>query len=216
MKKLSLLLLSLTLFLSACGGDTPTKVVEKYFSEVSKGTNADVSKLLGSADDQTDKDAPELSDTEKESLNLFAQSFKGKVVSETIKENVATVKAEVTTIPLGKVMQDTMADMLGAAFAGKEMSEDELNTKMLAKMKDTTPTTRTGTITLEKKDNAWQIVENDALGTLITGIDIEALNALSNDANEEAKEQTPPDYELKFGDNYEIRPIEDNADKEMF
>ncbi|MGL4522130.1 MAG: DUF5067 domain-containing protein [Bacilli bacterium] len=216
MKKIILVLSMFTFLFAGCGTTSPTEVVDTYFKEISKGSNANLSNLLSSAVNQDEKEDQKLTSTEKESLELFSKSFKGKVLSETIDGDIAKVKTEVSSISIGEVLKEMLGEVFAAAFSGKELSDDEMNELMLTKMKDKKATKRTGTITLKKANDTWKIEENDALSALLVGFDEDMMDALSD---EDEKEETPKasaSLDVALSDDFEIRASEYEEDKDIF
>lgn len=217
-KRISLLLvmvMTTSLLLFACGGKSPTDVVDEYFTKVQKG-DMDVEKLLETAKEEVKDEAVENNTLPEATQNKLIEKIKAttyKVNSETIdgdnaKVNV-TVKGMDLNIVLGKAMQEAMGFVLTQAFSGIEMTQEETNTYMnglLDKYLDEiTYTDKTGDIELTKVDNQWKIKEGDTLSKLLLGIDSSTFDDSKDDtvATKEMTLNTPFLVETENG-NYNL------------
>ncbi|MGM9988428.1 MAG: hypothetical protein ACI35O_14525, partial [Bacillaceae bacterium] len=180
MKKFLAIICVMVITLAGCGQSTPspTEVVETYFSELKKGENGDFEKLLEDSLGETASQATEMSKEEKDALKAMTSKLEVKVLSEKIDGDKATVNATVTGIELGTIIMEIFSETLAQAFSGNELTEEEMDAKLIEKMKTAKPTDRTGDIHLVKKEEKWVIKSDDELSSLIVGIDKDAFDGL--------------------------------------
>ena len=195
LKKLAVILVMMlsTTLLYACGGSTPTDVVNEYFKKVKSG-DTDIQKLVAMVEEESgevDEEAVEEDSFSEETQKKLLEKVKEieyKVNSETIDGDNATVNVTVKgmdfNIVLGKVMQEAFSFIFAQAFSGDEMSEEESNAyfnELLNKYLDEiTYSERTLDVALTKVDKEWKIKETDVMSKLLLGID----ESTFNDENE--------------------------------
>lgn len=198
-KRLAVLLaLIMTTVLYGCGGNTPTDVVNEYFSNIQKG-NTNVQDLFnmvaeeGNAEEiENDSFSDETSKKLIEKMkDLTYKVNKEEINGDSAKVNV-TVKGMDLSIVIGKVMQEAFGYMLSQAFTGVEMTEEESNKYFeglfIKYLDEVTYNERTEDITLKKVENEWKIEENDALSKLVMGIDSSTFSNLNEEESSEKVE----------------------------
>lgn len=192
-RKLLPILLLLPMFILMACTSGPEKTVDNFFSEVKslnleaaadytsssleeeyKGNLEDQGEGFGIDDFDTFKDAVEF----KNSIKKLTSVLDHKVVDVVTEDDTATVNLELTyadaSEPLIASIGEMFGQMMGAAFTGKEMTEEESTkiiidtvTKNLEEY-EVIQANSAGVMTLEKIDGEW----------LITDFDDEVSNAL--------------------------------------
>ncbi|MGL4818758.1 MAG: hypothetical protein ACRC5C_02100 [Bacilli bacterium] len=211
MKNYVLIFSALVFLLASCGiGESPTKVVNSYFTEIQKGTKGELAKFVDSAIKKRSSGETALSEVHKQSLESFSSKFEGKVVSETIKDDIAMVTAEVTGIDLRIILKDLFSEILGHALTDNELSEAEIHQRFNEKLKTAETSSRTGVITLRKKNDVWQIQKDDAFETLLVGLND------SDFATQREREEESLPFELTYSKDYHIRASKTNEQHDIF
>lgn len=177
--KLVLMVVLSMVVLTACGGDSPTKVVESYFKEIKAGENTDVAKyMLDSIENKENakENAKENENTNEtadpkmeEAIKLYFSKLDAKVISEKIDGNNATVEVEMKGLNFGKIMIEVFQDNLSAMFGGDEKAGENMSEDFLAKVKGGKVETRKGKVNLTKSDNGWKIKQDNDLISLVFG-----------------------------------------------
>lgn len=191
-RKLLPVLLLPILILTACTSG-PEKTVDSFFSEVKsldlesaakytsssleeeyKGNLEDQSEGFGIDDFDTFKDAVEF----KNSIKKLTKELDHKIVDVVTEGDTATVNLELTyadaSEPLIASVGEMFGQIMGAAFTGQEMTEEETAKIIIDTVTDNLEeyeviqANSAGVMTLEKIDGEW----------LITDIDDEVANAL--------------------------------------
>ena len=191
-RKLLPVLLLPILILTACTSG-PEKTVDSFFSEVKslnleeatkytsssleeeyKGNLEDQSEGFGIEDFGTLKDAAEF----KNSIKKLTSELDHKIVDVVTEGDTATVNLELTyadaSEPLIASIGEVFGQMMGMAFTGQEMTEEETVEIIIGTVTnnleeyEVIKANSAGVMTLEKIDDEW----------LITDLDDEVANAL--------------------------------------
>lgn len=169
-----------------CSGNTPTKVVEKFFGEIQKSNLQTDLLLTENAQSKIEETEGEFTqDTQKKLQDVMAK-LTFKVNSEKIEGETATVNVTVNSMDLAEVYKNVMKDAVEYIFStslgGEEMSEEEEKAyfdKLFNQNLDKTIyNEKTGDISLEKIDGKWKIAEDNVLIALVLGIDLSAFENL--------------------------------------
>jgi hypothetical protein len=173
--KLMLMVVLSMVVLTACGGDSPTKVVESYFKEIKAGENTDVAKyMLDSIENKENakenENTNETADPKmEEAIKIYFSKLDAKVISEKIDGDNATVEVEMKGLNFGKIMIEVFQDNLSAMFNGDEKAGENMSEDFLAKVKDSKVETRKGKVNLTKSDKGWKINQDNDLISLVFG-----------------------------------------------
>ncbi|MEG2936644.1 MAG: DUF4878 domain-containing protein [Clostridium sp.] len=172
MKLMIMMIFSIAL-LTGCGAKSPTDVVTTYFSEIKKGDNAEVEKLLSESMDEElenedDTDKEENPEIEKAMKNLM-KKLDAKVVSEEINEDTAMVEVEVSGVNYSNILLQVFQESFANMFSGVEMTDEEMDNMLLEKMKAAEVEDRTGVVNLTKSDDQWKIETDEDLMGLVLG-----------------------------------------------
>lgn len=185
MKKTVLTLFMIVLFipiiLTGCKSETPTDVVNSYFSSIKNIDSKDAQDLIkntiseeilneeisgaSSNEKSTEKDDKELD----KSLKMYFSKVDAKVLSEKIDEDKATVKVEVKAPNYSDLLLKVMEESIAQTFSGKEVKQADVEKSLEEKIKNSKSETRTGEINLSKKDNKWEIKSDEFITNLLLG-----------------------------------------------
>lgn len=191
MKKNGLTFLMIMLFLpmmmTGCKSETPTDVVNTYFSSIKKSDSKEAEKFIEntlsdeilneetSETSTTDKTSDKSSESNKESENLdeslkmYLSKINAKVLSEKINENSATVKVEVKGPNYSDLLLEVMEESMKESLTGKDVKQSDVEKSLEEKVKNSKAETRTGQINLTKKDNEWNIKSDADITNLLLG-----------------------------------------------
>lgn len=171
---LTTLVLSVPMLMMGCSTQSPTDVVNNYFTEVKDVKSDESGDLIESTISLTKEHAQDDSDDSKsedltKSLEMFISKVDAKVLSEKVDGEKATVKVKVTGPNYEDLLQAVIEDSLTDAFDGKEINSEYLGSNLLKKVKESKSETRTGKINLVKSDGAWKIKSEDDVMNLVLG-----------------------------------------------
>ena len=171
---LTTLVLSVPMLMMGCSTESPTDVVNNYFTEVKDVKSDESGDLIESTISLTKEHAQDDSDDSKtedltKSLEMFISKVDAKVLSEKVDGEKATVKVKVTGPNYEDLLQAVIEDSLTDAFDGKEINSEYLGSNLLKKVKESKSETRTGKINLVKSDGAWKIKSEDDVMNLVLG-----------------------------------------------
>lgn len=171
---LTTLVLSVPMLMMGCSTQSPTDVVNNYFTEVKDVKSDESGDLIESTISLTKEHAQDDSDDSKsedltKSLEMFISKVDAKVLSEKVDGEKATVKVKVTGPNYEDLLQDVIEDSITDAFDGKEINSEYLGSNLLKKVKESKSETRTGKINLVKSDGAWKIKSEDDVMNLVLG-----------------------------------------------
>ena len=171
---LTTLVLSVPMLMMGCSTESPTDVVNNYFTEVKDVKSDESGDLIESTISLTKEHAQDDSDDSKsedltKSLDMFISKVDAKVLSEKVDGEKATVKVKITGPNYEDLLQAVIEDSLTDAFDGKEINSEYLGSNLLKKVKESKSETRTGKINLVKSDGAWKIKSEDDVMNLVLG-----------------------------------------------
>lgn len=189
MKKTVLALLMIILFipmmLTGCKSETPTDVVNTYFSSIKKSDSKEAQKLIEDTisdeilneETGTTSTQDETSETSKkedgqkldESLKMYLSKIDAKVLSEKVNEDKATVKVEIKAPNYSNLLLAVMEESIADTFNGKEVKQADVEKNLEEKIKSSKAETRSGQINLTKKDNEWKIKSDENITNLLLG-----------------------------------------------
>lgn len=134
--------------------ETPKKVVEDALSQLKAGAYAQnmLSGLLQGEDNLN-----------TEAQKLLFEKLEWKVLEEKEEADKATVEVEITNKDFKTIIGNYMQKALKAAFSGKNITEEEMTNYLMEELKneEVQVVTNKNTISLEKRDGKWEIVEED-------------------------------------------------------
>lgn len=182
---LLIIILCVPMLITGCKSETPTDVVNTYFSSIKKSNSKDAQKLIEStiseeilnnevsdvstsdkaSDKSNEKDNKELD----ESLKMYLSKIDGKVLSEKINNDKAVVKVEIKAPNYTDLLLEVMEESIADTFNGKEVKESDVEKNLEGKIKNSKVETRTGQINLTKKDNEWKIKSDEDITNLLLG-----------------------------------------------
>ncbi|MCI6459612.1 MAG: hypothetical protein PUJ51_14300 [Clostridiales bacterium] len=200
MKKTMLLLCSIMvstgMIMAGCEKQTPTDVVNTYFSTLKKSSDSETKKLIESTipKDAINTNTSESSDNSKtsdttsakskdsdskstkssddkmdQSLKTYLSKVDAKVLSEKVSNDKATVKVKVNAPNYSNLLLEVMEDSITNTLTGKEVSQAQVEKSLEEKIKSSKSETRTGEVNLVKKDNKWTIKSDDNITNLLLG-----------------------------------------------
>ena len=189
MKKTVLALLMIMLFipmmLTGCKSETPTDVVNTYFSSIKKSDSKEAQKLIEDTisdeilneetgttsinEENTDTSKKEDSQKLDESLKMYLSKIDAKVLSEKVNEDNATVKVEIKAPNYSNLLLAVMEESIADTFNGKEVKQADVEKNLEEKIKSSKAETRSGQINLTKKDNEWKIKSDEDITNLLLG-----------------------------------------------
>ena len=189
MKKTILALLMIMLFIpmmvTGCKSETPTDVVNTYFSSIKKSDSKEAQKLIedtisdeilneetgttSTKEENTDTSKKEDSQKLDESLKMYLSKIEAKVLSEKVNEDKASVKVEIKAPNYSNLLLAVMEESIEDTFNGKEVKQSDVEKNLEEKIKNSKAETRSGQINLTKKDNEWKIKSDDDITNLLLG-----------------------------------------------
>lgn len=191
MKKNGLTFLMIMLFLpmmmTGCKSETPTDVVNTYFSSIKKSDSKEAEKFIENtlSNEILDEETSETSTTDKtsdkssesnkesktldESLKMYLSKINAKVLSEKINKDSATVKVEVKGPNYSNLLLEVMEESMKESLTGKDVKQSDVEKSLEEKVKNSKAETRTGQINLTKKDNEWNIKSDADITNLLLG-----------------------------------------------
>ncbi|WP_018591219.1 hypothetical protein [Terrisporobacter glycolicus] len=182
-----MIMLFLPIMMTGCKTETPTDVVNTYFSSIKKSDSKEAEKLIeNTLSDEilneatsevstTNKTSDKSSESNKESKNLdgslkmYLSKIDAKVVSEKVNEDSATVKVEVKAPNYSNLLLEVMQASMKESLVGKDVKKSDVEKSLEAKIKNSKAETRTGQINLTKKDNKWNIKSDADITNLLLG-----------------------------------------------
>lgn len=171
--KLKLIMMAMiAVFVSVgCASESPTDVVNNYFDEIKKGSNAQVSELfMNSLDTNKEGKKNEEESAElNEAMKIYFSKINVEVLSESVENDSASVEVELTGLNFAKITLGVLEESLSNMFEVQENTSENLDSEFLAKTKSATEETRKGTINLTKVDGKWKIEQDLSLTNLMFG-----------------------------------------------
>lgn len=151
--------------------ETPKKVVENALTELRNGSY-EANMLSGLLQGEDNFNA--------EAQKLLFEKLEWKVLEEKEEADKATVEVEITNKDFKTIIGNYMQKVLKVAFSGKNMTEEEMTNYLMEELRneEVENVTNKNTISLEKKDGKWEIVEEDSfINAVLPGL-YEAVNSL--------------------------------------
>ena len=193
LKSISIILVVMIASILAGCTTKPTNVVNNYLDDV-KSKGIDITSIIEESSDEdtlkelnSDRLSNEYTDEVYEKLGDKLKDLKYKVNSENIDGDTATVNVTVTGPDFNNVIKEVIKEafsyILGQAFSGKQMTEEETNKYVIdlftKHIDEAESSERTKDIKLKKVDNKWQITYDEDLLTLLTGINSDSFDDLN-------------------------------------
>ncbi len=142
-----------TIIAMSTGNNSPKKAVEDELKQLKTGAYAQ--ELLSGFVQEEDG-------FNTEAQKLLFEKLEWKILSEKEEGETATVEVEITNKDFKAIMGNYMQKALKAAMTGKTTENDMTNYLMEELRNEEIGTvTQTQSITLEKKDGKWEVVEDD-------------------------------------------------------
>ncbi len=192
MKKLMLFLctimVSISMIMVGCAKETPTDVVNTYFSTLKKSSSSDIQKLVESTiekdaittgtndslndektSDNSSKSNKKSNEKIDKSLKMYLSKVDAKVLSEKVSNDKATVKVKVKAPNYSNLLLEVMEESIANTLNGKDVSKSQVEKCLEEKIASSNAETRKGEINLVKKDNKWTIKSDDDITNLLLG-----------------------------------------------
>ncbi len=180
-----MLMVLVSMVMTGCKTETPTDVVNSYFSSIKKSDTKEAKKLIkdtiseevlneetqvsSTNDDSSDKSYKAESESLDESLKMYLTKMDAKVLSENVKDDKATVKVQLKAPNYSNLLLEVMEESIADTFNGKEVKQSDVEKSLEEKIKNSESETRSGQINLTKKDNEWTIVSDADITNLLLG-----------------------------------------------
>ena len=162
--------------------ETPRKAVDGMLSALKQGNfdkvkeYVDYQELLENAN--LDYEDTENKDREK----LFFEKLEWKINKIDENGDNATVEIEITNKDFNTIVTNYMQKVFNAAFAGEDISNEEMENYLLELLRDEQVQTATTTKTIEltKQEGKWKVTANtDLTSALLPGFE-DAVNSLNS------------------------------------
>ena len=171
------IILSLSMMLVGCKIESPTDVVNSYFTQLKNGDSEQANEFIESAisqseeetSDQTKEETEETDEIMEEAFKLYLSKIDVKVLSEEVDGDNAVVEVEINGPNFSNMMMEVIQEALADAFSGKEMDDDYMSRSFLEKVKSSKNEVRTGKVNLTKEDKQWKIKSDDDVTNLMLG-----------------------------------------------
>ncbi len=180
-----MLMVLVSMVMTGCKTETPTDVVNSYFSSIKKSDTKEAKKLIkdtiseevlneetqvsSTNDDSSDESDKAESENLDESLKMYLTKMDAKVLSENVKDDKATVKVQLKAPNYSNLLLEVMEESIADTFNGKEVKQSDVEKSLEEKIKNSESETRSGQINLTKKDNEWTIVSDADITNLLLG-----------------------------------------------
>lgn len=171
------IILSLSMMLVGCKIESPTDVVNSYFTQLKNGDSEQANEFIENAisqseeetSDQTKEETEETDEIMEEAFKLYLSKIDVKVLSEEVDGDNAVVEVEINGPNFSNMMMEVIQEALADAFSGKEMDDDYMSRSFLEKVKSSKNEVRTGKVNLTKEDKQWKIKSDDDVTNLMLG-----------------------------------------------
>ena len=171
------IILSLSMMLVGCKIESPTDVVNSYFTQLKNGDSEQANEFIENAisqseeetSDQTKEETEETDEIMEEAFKLYLSKIDVKVLSEEVDGDNAAVEVEINGPNFSNMMMEVIQEALADAFSGKEMDDDYMSRSFLEKVKSSKNEVRTGKVNLTKEDKQWKIKSDDDVTNLMLG-----------------------------------------------
>lgn len=180
-----MLMVLVSMVMTGCKTETPTDVVNSYFSSIKKSDTKEAKKLIkdtiseevlneetqvsSTNDDSSDESDKAESEKLDESLKMYLTKMDAKVLSENVKDDKATVKVQLKAPNYSNLLLEVMEESIADTFNGKEVKQSDVEKSLEEKIKNSESEIRSGQINLTKKDNEWTIVSDADITNLLLG-----------------------------------------------
>lgn len=185
MKKLLsfLLILTLSITMSACSGPKPEDTVKSFLDSYKNGNITEAMKYVESNEDfnieeiKKDFETNQNDKTTQAFLKAFSK-LEYKIINSKVENDTAVVETEITVPNLGKVITELMKEAftlaLSSAFSDnndQSNMDSMMETMLLDKInsEDIPMVKKTVNINLVKQNNSWIIKANEEFTNAITG-----------------------------------------------
>lgn len=182
-RKLSLILtLTISLFvLVGCNTPSPTKVVDEYFREVSRGSNSTFIQEMISDTSQTG----EMEKAEEDAINTVLSKLEAVVTNETVDGDNATVTLTVKGVSFKSVLENYLVKMFQLAFTAYNLPEEEQDKLILEALYDCMNNAlveeRSAKVNLTKINKEWVITEDEDFNYALLGITNDELDNIMSE-----------------------------------
>lgn len=154
--------------------ESPKKVLENTLNELKLGAYAQnmLSGLLEGEDDFN-----------IEAQKLFFEKLEWKILEVNEEEEKATIEVEITNKDFKAIIANYMQKALKAAFSGQNITEEEMTNYLMEELRneEVKTVTNKNSISLEKQDGKWEIVEEDNfVNAVLPGL-YEAMNSFDQE-----------------------------------
>ncbi|KGG81090.1 hypothetical protein Y919_02745 [Caloranaerobacter azorensis H53214] len=185
MKKLLsfLLILTLSVTMSACSGPKPENTVKSFLDSYKNGNITEAIKYVEGNENfniekiKKDFEVNQNDKTTQAFLKAFSK-LEYKIINSKVENNTAVVETEITVPNLGKVIAELMKEAftlaLSSAFSDNNNQSDMdsmMETMLLDKInsEDIPMVKKVVNINLVKQDNSWVIKADEEFANAITG-----------------------------------------------
>lgn len=204
MRKISKILVVLILIafmpiLTSCSTNSPEGTVKAYleavknydkekigtFGSASKSFSKDLSDFTTTSDSKKNKNKKNSDDSGDEIIKMVVENLSYEIVSSEEKDDTATVKVKITNKDYGAQMETYISKIIVYAFSHWDESEKKIEKYYVDQFKNAIKTgyesdatiTKEVDVKLKKKDDKWEILENDKLDNAILGNMMEVINS---------------------------------------
>lgn len=176
-KRLILLTMTLSVIMMVgCKSESPSDSVNTYFTTMKSTDSKAVQQLIkNTIPEEALNEAITLNEEESsestlnESLISYLSKVEAKIVSEKVDNDKATVEVKIDAPNYSDLLLQVMQESEEKSSTGKEVTATDVEKSLSEKIKNSKNETRTGTITLTKKDNEWKIKADDTIANLLLG-----------------------------------------------
>lgn len=180
-----IILLVIALIALAVLNARPQKAVDNLLNDLKTGNFQEVNKYVNS-DSENLGESLSIGGQEldQEAFKLIFEKLEWKINKEEVNGNDAAVEVEVTNKDFQVILTNYTQKLIGAAFTGTTLGEEQYKTYLMDELRNESVTTKTTTqtINLVKVDGKWKVVTNDTfVNLLLPGLQetIDAMNLLS-------------------------------------
>lgn len=162
----------------------PQTIVNNLLNDLKQGNFQDVNKYFNTDSENLSENlsigGQEL---DEEAYKLIFEKLEWKINKEEVNGDNAAVEVEVTNKDFQVILTNYTQKLIGAAFTGTTLGEEQYKTYLMDELKNESVTTKTTTqtINLVKVEGKWTIVANDTFeNLLLPGLQetIDAMNLL--------------------------------------
>lgn len=194
LKKLAVMIVSLAFFASLCGCNEVKDAESALNSAITALQAGDYEKASGYINGGEVLDSNgmlnNLENGEELVKALFARLSCKINSSEKIDNDNVKINADITAINTSNAFNNTVSQIFSLAFSGKNMSEEEMDSKMIEiftenlSSEDAETVTNTVDINMIKTDEGWKVDANEEVQDAITGGLVSAAENLGSSLGE--------------------------------